>query len=311
MIVFSIWDIFSTKSLILNFQPIEKAGEAVGDAFNVVKKRVVKPEKVTLVLVGDVMLGRSVMTKSLDQDNPHYPFEAVADELVGADLVLVNLESPIVSDCPRSTEGMVFCSDPRMLEGLTYAGVDVVSLANNHVQDYGEKGLAETVGLLSDAGILTTGMGELVTRQIKNMNFGFLGFNMVGRRSNFSDNELWVVRKSSERVDVLVVSVHWGTEYKKKSNDFQRVWARELVNSGADVVVGHHPHVVQEVGYIQQKPVFYSLGNFVFDQMWSEETRRGLVVKLTFEDGSLVGEERRFVYMQEWARPEFVEGLGY
>jgi poly-gamma-glutamate synthesis protein (capsule biosynthesis protein) len=133
--------------------------------------------------------------------------------------------------------------------------------------------------------------------------FGFLGLDMTARSDMLSDNELWVVRKSSERVDNLIVSVHWGIEYQVQPTSLQRKWARQLVENGADVVWGHHPHVVGEVGYIQQKPIFYSLGNFVFDQMWSEKTKRGMVVELTFEGENLVGEKREEVYMQQWARP--------
>ena len=86
----------------------------------------------------------------------------------------------------------------------------------------------------------------------------------------------------------------------------QRDWATFMVEAGADVIAGHHPHWVQEIEYIDEVPVYYSLGNFVFDQMWSEETKKGLVVKLTFEDGEIVNEELLPTYMSFHAQPEFV-----
>ena len=245
------------------------------------------------------------MSKSLDLNDPAYPFQKVDSELKKADLVFVNLESPIIENCPRTYEGLKFCADPRMKEGLVLAGIEVVSLANNHSRNYGDEGLEQTKRFLKEENILATGLGELVVKEVRGTKFGFLGFDFVSKRPK--DEDFKLVENSDVKVDVLIIGVHWGGEYSQKVSSSQREWAERLVNEGADVVVGHHPHWLQEIEYIKAKPVYYSLGNFVFDQMWSERTKRGLLIRLTFKNGEIEKEERLPIYISSWAQPEFVE----
>lgn len=259
--------------------------------------------EVEIVLGGDVMLGRSVLTESESVGDWRYPFLKVADRLKEADLVFINLESPFMDGCPRTNTGMKFCSDPRMVEGLVWAGIDVVSLANNHFSDYGESGIATTKKVLAGAKIESVGRGNLLIKEVNGTKFGFLGFNFVFRGP--SEAELELIRDSDQKVAVLVVGVHWGEEYKASPTNKQKLIAKNLVEAGADVVVGHHPHWLQGEEYINGKPVYYSLGNFVFDQMWSEETKKGLVMKLTFKDGKLQKEEKLPVYISALGQPEF------
>ena len=260
---------------------------------------------VEIILAGDVMLGRTVMTKSLDSGEPTYPFEKVAGQLAEADFVFVNLENPIIENCPRTSTGLKFCTDPKLTSGLKFAGVDVVTLANNHALDYGKGGIEKTVEFLKEEGIEAVGLGNLVIKEKKGIRFGFLGFNFVS--SGPKDEDFKLVSDSDEKVEVLIVGIHWGEEYQDKANKFQREWTKKLVEVGADVIVGHHPHWVQDSESTNGKPVYYSLGNFVFDQMWSEKTREGLLIKLTFRDGVLVDEEKLPIYMANWAQPEFAE----
>jgi len=256
-----------------------------------------KPRNVSVILAGDVMLGRSVLIKSLDQENdPNYPFMNVSNYLSTADFVFANLESPIILDCPRFEHGYTFCTDSKMVEGLVSSGIDVVNLANNHILNFGKEGLEDTKKYLYNSNISYTGIGNLVIREIENTSFGFLGFDFT---VNIPTEEDWsVIKESDSKVDVLIIGVHWGEEYKEKANNNQRAWAKKMVESGADVVSGHHPHWVEDYEYIDGKPVFYSLGNFIFDQMWSEETKKGLLVKLTFENGKMVSEEFKHTYME-------------
>ncbi len=109
------------------------------------------------------------------------------------------------------------------------------------------------------------------------------------------------------KVDVLVVGVHWGEEYKSAPGSRLRDWGGEMIEAGADVVSGHHPHWVQGWEYIAEKPVFWSLGNFVFDQMWSEKTRRGLGVWLKYEGDTLKSVETMPTFMDAWAQPSWLE----
>ena len=244
------------------------------------------------------MIGRSVLINALDKENnPNYPFLYVFDYLSSADLVFANLESPIVTDCPRFEHGFTFCTDSKMIEGLVFSNVNVVSLANNHILNFGKKGLDETKRYLDSSNILYTGVDNLAIKEIKGTTFGFLGFDFTINVPTSKDWDL--IKESDSKVDVLIIGVHWGEEYKEKANNNQRIWAKKMVENGADVISGHHPHWVEDSEYIEGKPVYYSLGNFVFDQMWSEETKKSLLVKLMFEDGKIVGEEFKNTYIEE------------
>jgi len=262
-------------------------------------------KEVTILLTGDIMLGRSVMTRSNLVMDFRYPFLKVSDILRLADIVFANLESPLISGCPMTNEGLKFCADPKMVEGLVFAGVDVVSLANNHTNNYGQKGFDEMVNILSQNGIKSVGMDNFVVQEIGGKKFGFLGFDFTLHKP--TDSDLKLVSDSDRKVDVLIVGVHWGEEYKSTANSLQQSAAKQIIAAGADIVVGHHPHWVQNTEHINGKPIYYSLGNFVFDQMWSEETKKGLMMKLTFKDGVLVKEEKLPVYISSLGQPEFLK----
>lgn len=258
---------------------------------------------VSVLLTGDIMLGRTVMTKSLDLKDPTYPFAKVAGVLRDADIVFGNLESPLIENCPREYTSLKFCAGPELVRGLTFAGIDVVSLANNHIANYGEAGITETKKILNENGVGWVGDGKVEVIEKGGKKFGFLGFDYVDILP--AEHDFQLVRDLKSKVDVLIVGVHWGVEYTALPTKNEELIAKNLVEAGADVVVGTHPHWVQGIDHIGGKPVYYSLGNFVFDQMWSEETRWGLTIKLIFRDGKLVSEERMPVYIKDWAQPEF------
>ena len=263
------------------------------------------PQLISIVLAGDVMLGRSVTIESLDKrKDPKYPFLKVSNVLNGADIVFVNLENPVIEDCPRIEHGFTFCSPPEMLEGLIYSGVDVVTIANNHTLNFGVNGFEETKKHLQAYGIDSVGYNNLIVKEIKGIKIGFLGFDFLTKVPTAEDFDL--IRKGSDKVDFLIVGVHWGVEYQNAPKDFQRQWARQMVSTGADVISGHHPHWVQIDEVIEGVPVYYSLGNFVFDQMWSEEPKKGRVIELTVKDGKIQESKRFDTYIADWAQPEFV-----
>lgn len=259
----------------------------------------------TLVLGGDVMLGRSVTKTALDdQKEPRYPFIGIGDVLRSGDISLVNLENPITDPCPRRNDGMVFCAPPQMLEGLTYSGIDVVNLANNHTLNYGTAGYSATKEFLDLVSISYSDNSTLAIKQVQGIQVGFIGFDrsQLGNPT-LTPTEESFVKSSNEQVDVLVVSMHWGVEYQDHPLQGQRTLAQKLVDLGADVVVGHHPHWTQDIAKIGETPVYYSLGNLIFDQMWSEKTRRGLLIKLTFDGTKLINENVFHTYMQQRAQP--------
>lgn len=260
--------------------------------------------KTTLLLTGDIMLARSVMEQSMGRNNPTYPFIKVADRLKSADIVFSNLETPIVSNCPKIDNQFKFCADPKMVIGLTFAGVDIVNLANNHTLNMGSSGLVETEKNLTENGIKWVGQGNLEVIEKNGIKFGFLGFDYVDNK--LRDQDLELIKKSKEKVDLLVIGIHWGEEYKNIPSNLQKDIAQKIITSGADIIAGHHPHVVQKMELIDNKPVFYSLGNFVFDQMWSEETRRGVVGQLEFFGKKLESVQSVNIYLKNFAQPDWV-----
>jgi len=296
---------------ILVFIPINPNPESDGQERSIAERVIFsEPEEsgeVVVVLGGDVMLGRTVMTTSLDKDNPKYPFLKIGDTLYDADISFVNLEAPIVDKCQRHYEGLIFCADPRMVAGLVYGGIDFVSIENNHILNYGAEGLGQTKAFLSQRKIGYVDKGNLSVKETKGTKFGFTAFDKVTNTEDFTEEELKFIEDSASAVDVLLVSVHWGQEYIEQPSQKQRDLARQLVNAGADVIVGHHPHWVQTVENMDGVPVYYSLGNLVFDQMWSEKTKEGLLVRLTFENGKITSEEFLKTYMENWAQPELVD----
>lgn len=259
--------------------------------------------KTTIILTGDIMLGRSVLNESLKNVGPTYPFLYVSDILKSANLTVSNLETPITKDCPVITTGMVFCTKPEMVKGLNFAGIDVVSLANNHTENYGKEGFEETKSFLTKDGIEFLDGKNFVIKEVNGIKFGFLGFNFMYRKP--TESELKLIKDSNEKVDILFAMIHWGEEYTSEPNDFQKDIANMLVDSGIDVVVGSHPHWVQNIDTINDKLVFYSLGNFVFDQTWSEETKTGMAVRLTYQNDKLINVERLPIYMKNLGQPEW------
>jgi poly-gamma-glutamate capsule biosynthesis protein CapA/YwtB (metallophosphatase superfamily) len=259
----------------------------------------------SILFTGDIMLGRSVMGAALDANDSFYPFRKVESILKNNDITFVNLENPIVTNCPRHAGGFKFCTTPEIAKGLNISGVDIVSLANNHSGNYGKEGFEETKKYLTQDGVKYVGDENLEIIEKNGIKFGFLGFNYTFTKDNL-ESDLSLIKESDMKVDILIVGNHWGDEYQSVGNSFQKSSAKKMVENGADVIIGHHPHWVQDYEEIDGKPVYYSLGNFIFDQMWSEETKKGLVVKMTFEDKKLVKREGFKTYTTLIGQPEII-----
>lgn len=251
------------------------------------------------------MLGRSVMNESLNKNNPTYPFQNVAGILNAADIVFGNLENPIIKDCRITTSGMIFCTKPEMINGLKYAGVDILSIANNHAKNYGDSGFFETKKYLNENTINYVGDGNLIIKDIDGTKFGFLGFNFLDTYPKDLDIDL--IKESKTKVNVLIAMVHWGSEYTPEPTKAQKNIAESLIGSGVDVIAGVHPHWVQGVDKINDKVIFYSLGNFIFDQAWSEDTKKGLAIRLNFQKDKLTKIEELPLYMKNFAQPEWIK----
>ena len=238
---------------------------------------------ISLLAVGDVMPGRGVAVAT-------NPLRQAAPWLRAADLALGNLEAVLAPEsAPRAGEGRILLAAPPVATGwLRAAGFDLLGLANNHSLDYGPQGLAGTAKRLQAAGITPLGAGraegayEPVVKEIRGVRLAFLAFNAVpdpgpavahGDRQPAQWDEaraVATVAAARRQAHAVIVSLHWGQEYALRAAPWQRAAARALAQAGADLVLGHHPHVVQEWAILEARNdgalAAYSLGNFLFDQ---------------------------------------------
>ncbi|HUV72160.1 MAG TPA: CapA family protein [Clostridia bacterium] len=260
-----------------------------------------QPLQTTLVAVGDIMLGRMVNVKMQEKKDFQYPFLKTAELLALADLTFGNLESAIVKNCPTTETGMVFCARPESIKGLKFAGFDVLSIANNHILNYGQDGRKQTIELLKQNSILFSDSNK-VTVFAEGLRFGFLSFDLTA--NNNSKPVLEKVKENLSLVDILVVSLHWGVEYAQQPLSWQKQLAHQIIDAGAKVIIGHHPHVIQPTEKYKKGLIFYSLGNFVFDQPWSEETKKGKIAKIVFEDKEIKSFAEIPVYIIDYCQPQ-------
>jgi len=253
-----------------------------------------------LVFGGDVMLSRYVGALAAAKHDPAWPMRDIASLFSAADLAFVNLEAPFSDRGPPAKDGMIFKAAPEMIAALELAGVDVVSTANNHARDCGSYGIAFTLDWLAKHGMTAVGTGvsgdaahEGAVIERHGVRFGFLAYTFDQSNGNYKDKDdriamLDVVRATrdiaamSGRADVVIVSMHAGTEYQPQPKEQQKRFAHAAIDAGAKMVIGHHPHVVQTVEEYGGGLIFYSLGNLVFDQFQRKETQQGLVVEAFF-----------------------------
>ena len=265
-----------------------------------------KEEPIVLIAVGDVMLGRSVNAKMRSLNDFTYPFLKTAPFLSSADLTFINLEAPFYDPCPTTNEGMKFCADPQAIKGLVLAGIDVANLANNHIRNYGVEGVALTQSLFQENNIDFLSFEEnFLIKVIQGTRFGFLGFNLTSGYQ--AEKIISRVKEEKSKVDILIVSFHWGLEYAQEPSPNQISLAHQVIEAGANLILGHHSHVIQRTEDFQEAKIIYSLGNFVFDQPWSEATKKGLVGVFTFQDKKLIKSGFKEVYIQNLCQPKFID----
>jgi poly-gamma-glutamate capsule biosynthesis protein CapA/YwtB (metallophosphatase superfamily) len=239
----------------------------------------------SIIFAGDIMLGRSV-AGLIKTNGSDYPFAKIKDIISSADEAIANLEGPLTAINNDPTNLMRFHFDPALANELSGVGFDAVSLANNHSLDQGSEGLADTKKNLTAVGIKYFGDparadGNVYYFTADGKKIAVIGFQMVygnldpaGYAKAISD--------AKKNADVVIVMPHWGIEYQHIINQTQKSFAHQFIDAGADIVVGSHPHVVEGIEIYKNKPIFYSLGNLVFDQYFSTDTQEGMMIRLNF-----------------------------
>ena len=242
----------------------------------------------SMVIVGDIFLGRDV--ERLQKENgANYPFLSI-QETWNDHLVLANFEAAIPKKHIKTPNfGMQFSVSESALDSLALAGATHLSLANNHAFDYEVEGYENAVKELSLREFKTIGQpgdvasSSLIYETVGGKQLAILAIEAVSRLPEISDL-LPLLNKASLSSDIQIVYIHWGEEYITTHNKSQERLAHALIDEGIDIIVGHHPHVVQDIEIYKQGLIFYSLGNFIFDQYFSDEVQVGLQLRITPED---------------------------
>ena len=300
------------------------------------------PRPVRLLATGDIIPARCVYAQHLAYQDYRHAFLATADLLRAADITVGSLDASL-SDAGRPigcTPTFSLLAPARSIEGLTFAGLDVLTVASNHAKDCGaspdgpvpgacgDQALLETLANLETAGIAAVGGGRNLAEArsgrvltVNGVRFAFLGYDDIGS-SDYGATEASPgtaplafgllgedVARARREADVVIVLNHWGAEYTPVPTERQRGLAREAVDAGATLVIGNHPHAVQAVEFLEGGFVSYALGNFVFDQDWSLETQQGVVLEAVFHGARLVSVRFLPVHIYDQHQPRWAEPL--
>ncbi len=313
----------------------------------------------TLFAGGDIMLDRGVyQTLALKGKGADFPFDggtaditgrvccssfgwevprtqrtgdagAVRALIKGADIAVANFENPAPDKPKYHTSGTVFSADPRFIAGLADAGIDYVSLANNHIRDAGGAGLLQTIKNVKKYGIAVSGAGKDLAAARKpaileagGIKVAILGYDAIASSYHATASKIGSAPLSAKNVkadvaaaraagaDLVIVYPHWGTEYDDTPFPQQKLLARMIIDNGADMVIGNHAHWAAAMEIYKGKPIWYALGNFVFDQTWSEPTMEGITLELTFRGTKLVQVHIHPHIILDKAQPNFLDPAG-
>jgi poly-gamma-glutamate synthesis protein (capsule biosynthesis protein) len=253
-------------------------------------------ENMSLFFAGDAMLDRYIRDVS-EKKGANFLTEKMQRIFLSPDEVVFNLEGPVTKNksvsqntVPGEKGHMSFTFDQDVTKNfLKNTRASAVFLGNNHILNFGKEGLTETENFLRENNIGYFGdikpENEPLIREIEHKKVAFVAFNQfLGQSAEAVVEKIAELKKTN---DFVVLYAHWGVEYARKESEQQREWAHDFVDAGVDLVIGSHPHVVQPIEVYKNKVIFYSLGNFVFDQYFSPDTIEGLAVGVSVKDNNL------------------------
>jgi poly-gamma-glutamate capsule biosynthesis protein CapA/YwtB (metallophosphatase superfamily) len=254
---------------------------------------------------------------------------AVRELISGADIAIANFENPAPNRFRWHTRNTVFTADPSLIDGLVDAGIDYVSIANNHIGDAGDTGILQTIANLRKRGLKYSGAGKDLAAARKpaildanGVKVAVLAYDAIARGYFAKRNETGSAQLSLQMArtgikaareagaDVVIVFPHWGVEYRGEPFERQQQLARDILDAGADMIIGNHAHYAAAVEIHKGKPIWYALGNFVFDQDWSEFTMEGITLELTFHGADLRQVRMRPHIILDKAQPNFLDPAG-
>jgi Bacterial capsule synthesis protein PGA_cap len=254
---------------------------------------------------------------------------AVRHLIESADIAIANFENPAPNAFSYHTHGTVFSADPKLIAGLADAGIDWVGIANNHIRDAGGLGILQTIANLRAHGIAASGAGKNLAAartptilSAAGIKVAFLAYDTIAKSYAASATRAGSAQLTAKVVkadvaaarrrgaDLVIVFPHWGTEYDPTPFAGQRALAHAAIDAGADLVIGNHAHWAGAMEVYDGKPIWYALGNFVFDQTWSEPTMEGITLELTFHGSTLVQARMHPHVILDKAQPNFLDPAG-
>lgn len=250
-----------------------------------------KSSSEAIVFTGDVLMARNI-EQLINRRGEAYPFISMTSIFAGAPTIIGNFESAILKNhIPTPAYVTTFSTDAKLIPLLTEAGFTHMSLANNHSFDYGAETFFNTVATLEGANLTSFGNPQNSSSSLSttftsgDYTIGVIALNEVFTNIVWDEVGTQLAQLSTES-DYQIAYIHWGEEYILKHNFKQEETAKKLIDLGIDAVVGHHPHVTQDIQIYNERPIFYSLGNFLFDQYFSVDVQQGLVLRFTLSSTS-------------------------
>jgi poly-gamma-glutamate synthesis protein (capsule biosynthesis protein) len=281
----------------------------ISDIFRLHSTFSMQEDDISLIMTGDIIPAR-VTDNRIRKNGAYYPFRKTLNILSDADLTITNLESPLISKCPVHLEGMKFCGQPEFAKAMRNAGIDVVGIENNHIGNYGVNGIEETKKYISESSMSAVALDTPVYKNVKGTVFGIVAINMITSRPVDKAALEQMIKNVKSNSNIVVVLPHWGREYSLVpksapgiSPDDPIALGRFMIDSGADLVLGNHPHWVQGVEQYNNGFIAYAHGNFIFDQEWSRETKEGVVGQYIFSRNKLVDVSYKAVIIEDYSTP--------
>jgi poly-gamma-glutamate synthesis protein (capsule biosynthesis protein) len=251
-----------------------------------------KPENgVSILFLGDMMFDRYIRQIG-EKKGYSFPFQKVVSLLANNDLVVGNLEGPITNNQSVSLDSKmgeknnyIFTFDPKLAKTLAEENIKLVNIGNNHIANFGSSGIENTRDYLTQSGVDFFGDPEKIDKRmtfknVKWLNIAFVNYNQFvlnGKQKTVDD----ISKAKNVKADMIIIYTHWGKEFVDQPDQKIKELAHEFVDAGADLIIGTHPHVVQSKEEYKGKMIYYSLGNFIFDQYFDPKTQTGLAVQIT------------------------------
>ncbi len=282
--------VLAATALVLSFVGKEAIYSFVSSPLSSSTPAVAKP--LSVLFFGDMMFDRDIRKVGAKQGYS-YLFSCITSTLQDQDLIVANLEGPITSHASVSKSSQVgtsdnftFTFDPAVTDALVLANIGVVNIGNNHILNFGKEGVLQTIGNLTKAGIQyfgdpATSSGALLIDR-SGIHLSFINYNQFAGPTE--GETIATIKEQQQSGRIVIVYTHWGEEYLPPTPAVREL-AHRFIDAGADAIIGSHPHVVLEHEFYNGHPIFYSLGNFIFDQYFTAEVSHGLGVRLLFTPG--------------------------